>query len=368
MKPFLPPPLPLAKLDAGRLLRRVGQASAALARYDGTLRAIINPAILLAPLTTQEAVLSSRIEGTVATLSEVLELGGMIEERTELQKDIREILNYRRAMGVAIDSLRDRPLSLHLIRELHAILLDSVRGRHKNPGSFREGQNFVGPPGAGIERASYVPPDALTMRDRLDNLEAYLRRDDEDPLVQTAIVHAQFELIHPFADGNGRIGRLLIPLQLHARGFLATPMFYVSAYLEAHRDAYYDALAGLSARAAWDDWIEFFLVAVIEQAQENQTKASQILSLHELSKRKLRELHSEYAAPALDSIFEQPIFTSSEFLNRLGIPRQTALRLLDRLEKIGIIETLRPASGRRPALLGCMKLIDIAQGRAAEAG
>jgi len=306
MNPFLPPVLPLENLDAGRLLKRVGQANAALARYDGTLRAIINPALLLSPLTTQEAVLSSRIEGTVATLSQVLEHGSDPEEHTEQQKDIREILNYRRAMQVAVESLREnRPLSLHLIRELHAILLNSVRGRNKEPGRFRERQNFVGVQGAGIEQASYIPPDPLTMRDRLDNFEAYLRRYDEDPLVQTAVVHAQFELIHPFSDGNGRIGRLLIPLQLYARGFLTSPMFYISGYLEAHREDYYARLAAISAQGAWEDWIDFFLVAVTVQAEENQEKANAIVDLYEDFKRRARSIHSQYTVPALDVIFAQ---------------------------------------------------------------
>lgn len=366
MKPYEPSALPLAGIDYGSLVGPVGRANAALARYDGLLQGIVNPLVLLSPLTTREAVLSSRIEGTQATLDEVLEHEAGDLKAGEKAQDIREIQNYRQVLKLATEALAQQPLSLGLVRQMHALLMDSVRGQDKDPGRFRREQNWIGPAGTPMEQATYVPPGPLRLLDHLENWEAYLAMDDVDPLVQTAIVHAQFELIHPFKDGNGRIGRVLIPLFLFQKRALASPMFYLSEYLEAHRDLYYGRLQGISRRTEWAQWLGFFLEAVAEQADTNSGKVRAILALYEDMKHRIKEVtRSQYAITLLDAIFYRPIFQTSDFIDQVGIKKVTAHALLRQLREAGILATLREASGQRPAILAFPALLNLAEGRQA---
>jgi Fic family protein len=249
MQPYVPDTLPLSDLDYRLLLPLVGQANAELARYDGLLQGIPNPAVMLSPLTTQEAVLSSRIEGTQATVDEVLEQEAGLLKEGEKFRDIQEISNYRQALFAARNYLKDYPIRLSFVRELHRILMDSVRGQDKTPGEFRRDQNWIGAYGCPIEQASFVPPNPMQLPDHLQAWERYLDSDDIDFLLQTAVVHAQFELLHPFKDGNGRIGRILIPLFLYQKRVLSQPMFYLSEYLESHRDEYYAFLPRVTGTA-----------------------------------------------------------------------------------------------------------------------
>lgn len=207
----------------------VGRANAELARYDGLLQGIVNPAVLLSPLTTQEAVLSSKIEGTQATLDEVLEHDAGQLFSPEKNQDIQEIINYRTTLRTATDELAHRPISLGLIREMHRMLMNSVRGANKEPGVFRRDQNWIGRPGCSIAEATFVPPNPLQLLDHLEVWERYIASNDFDSLVQTAIVHAQFELIHPFKDGNGRIGRLIIPCSSSRKSHI--PTYVLSEWL-----------------------------------------------------------------------------------------------------------------------------------------
>lgn len=257
MQPYIPDPLPLTELDYRLLLPLVGQANAALARYDGLLQGIPNPAVMLSPLTTQEAVLSSKIEGTQATVDEVLEQEAGLIKEGEKYKDIQEISNYRQALYSAREYLQDYSIRLPFVRELHRILLSSVRGQDKTPGEFRKDQNWIGRYGCTMEQASFVPPNPFQLPDFLQAWEQYLDSDDVDFLLQTAVMHAQFELLHPFKDGNGRIGRILIPLFLYQKKALSQPMFYLSEYLESHRDEYYARLKAISAEGDWNGWIAF---------------------------------------------------------------------------------------------------------------
>jgi len=266
MQPYIPDTLPLTELDYRLLLPLVGQANATLARYDGLLAGILNPAVMLSPLTTQEAVLSSKIEGTQVTVDEVLEQEAGLLKEGEKYKDIQEISNYRQALFAAREYLEAYPIRLSFVRELHRILMNSVRGQDKMPGEFRRDQNWIGYQGCTIEQASFVPPNPLQLPDYLQLWERYLDSKDLDPLIQTAVVHAQFELLHPFKDGNGRIGRILIPLFLYQKRALSQPMFYLSEYLENHRDEYYQRLKAISADKDWNHWIAFFLRATIAQA------------------------------------------------------------------------------------------------------
>lgn len=340
---------PPAQLDWSTLIPLLGPTAAAVARYDGTLAAIPNAAVLLSPLTTQEAVLSSRIEGTQATMGEVLtfeargDSPGLSEER---RNDIREVLNYRAAMRMAEKMLADVPLSQRVIREAHKVLLDGVRGQGKAPGEYRRLPNWIGPAGCTVEQARFVPISADKLPDAMSAWERYLHADAPDRLVQLAIVHAEFEALHPFLDGNGRLGRMLVPLFLWQNGLIQRPMFYLSAFLEAHRDEYYERLLAVSRDDDWTGWCRFFLDAIKAQAEENQQKAAAILDLYERMKREVVDLtRSQYAIHALDWIFERPIFRSSDFVASAGIPEPTAKRIVPALRESGILRILVEASG-----------------------
>lgn len=360
MNPYLPAELPPPGIGWEKLVRLIGPANAALARYDGLLQGVVNPDVLLSPLRTQEAVLSSRIEGTQATLDEVLEHEAGDLKADATAEDIREIINYRTALSLARHALADQPLSLGLIRQMHRVLLDSVRGKHKTPGEFRRDQNWIGRPGCTIEEASFVPPSPLVIAEHLERWEAYVRSDADDVLVQLALVHAQFELIHPFNDGNGRIGRLLIPLFLFQKEMLSSPSFYLSEYLEEHRDQYYARLQAISSGDDWGGWIAFFLEAVEVQARRNADRVRGMLELYEQMKQRIVQLtRSQYALAALDALFDRPIFGSSEFVQRSGIPKQTAVPMLRTLRDAGLLEELRPASGRRAAIFEFPALLAI---------
>lgn len=368
MQPYVPNTLPLTDLDYRLLLPLVGQANAALARYDGLLQGIPNPAVMLSPLTTQEAVLSSKIEGTQATVDEVLEQEAGLIKEGEKYKDILEISNYRQALYSAREYLQDYPIRLSFVRELHRILLNSVRGQDKTPGEFRKDQNWIGRYGCTMEQATFVPPNPLQLPDYLQAWELYLDRDDVDFLLQTAVVHAQFELLHPFKDGNGRIGRILIPLFLYQKKALSQPMFYLSEYLESHRDEYYTRLKAISAEGDWNGWIAFFLQAVAVQAQQNSQRVVAIKSLYEDMKQKIHEItRSQYTVHLLDAIFSKPIFRTSDLAEQLnrefGIHEKTALALLRQLREGDILLELQASSGRRPATLCFPRLINLAEGR-----
>jgi Fic family protein len=363
MKPYIPESLPLKNLNYELLFSFLGEASSELARYDGLLQGIPNPTILLSPLTTKEAVLSSKIEGTQATMDEVLEQeAGMLKEGEKL-KDIQEISNYRLALMRASEYMKDYPIRLGLVRELHKILLNSVRGEKKEPGEFRRDQNWIGKPGSPIERATFVPPDPLHLRDFLNEWEKYLDFNDSNFLLQAAVVHAQFELIHPFKDGNGRIGRILIPLFLYQKKQLSQPMFYLSEYLENHREEYYIRLREISQNNDWNGWISFFMQAVAVQAKENSFKVKLIMKLYEDMKMKIQEItHSQYSVKLLDAIFNRPIFETASLVNQSGINKKTAMSLLKTIRDHNILTLLREASGRKPAVYCFPELLKITEG------
>src|SRR3546814_350268 len=264
---------PPVELDWTRLLPLIGPANAAVARYEDVLHGVPNPDVLLSPLTAQEAVLSSRIEGTQATLGEVLEFeaqGEFFDESTPKKADIREVLNYRAALREGSRLLEELPLSQRLIKRAHEVLMEGVRGRGKSPGEYRRIPNWIGPEGCTIERARFVPCAADRLPQAMDVWERYLHDPAPDLLVQLAIAHAEFEAIHPFLDGNGRLGRLLVPLFLRSKGLLSRSNFYLSDYLESHRDEYYDGLLVVSRAGDWTGWCVFFLTAVIAQARSEE--------------------------------------------------------------------------------------------------
>ncbi len=357
-KPFIPNTLPLEKLDWMRFVDLIGPAHDAVARFDGLLQSIPNPAVLLSPLTTKEAVLSSKIEGTQATMQEVLEYEADPQE-TKRTQDIKEVLNYRKAMTKATQGLEEIGFTLRLMRDMHKVLLSGVRGEEQNAGNFRNKDVYIGSPG-NPEGARYVPPPWQQIDTHLKNFENYVNTDDKDFLVQLAIVHAQFEIIHPFGDGNGRMGRIILPLFLNFKNMLSTPMLYLSEYFESHRQEYYHKLQNISDKNEWEEWIRYFLKAVVEQSKINIDKAKKIQSLYETKKTKVRDLtNSKYAINALDCIFHMPIFNTVQFKKISKIPPASVGRILQDLVKGGVLKILQKGSGQRPTLYIFPKLLDI---------
>lgn len=362
MKPFIPHELPLKDLDWSGLISQIGQANRELARYDGFLQFLPNAQLLLSPLITQEAVLSSRIEGTQATLEDVLKYEAQPRDETQRLSDIREIINYRTALRYAVDELVRRPISLNLLKETHHILLSNARGKDRMLGRFRTVQNWIGAPASNIENATYVPPSPDRLNKALDNFEKYIHFEEKDQLVQIAIVHAQFEIIHPFLDGNGRIGRILIPLFLYEKKILHSPMFYISAYFETHRQEYYSRLNAITTANDWEGWIIYFLKAIETQASKNNIKARQVLELYNKMKQQVVETtRSQFAIQVIDCLFDFPIFQSQQFQEKTGIPKASANRILGQLRDAGILTVLEEAKGSRSAVYLFKKLIDIVE-------
>jgi len=367
MKPFEPDKLPLNSIDWALLVPLIGDANAALARYDGMMQTIPNRRLLLSPLTVREAVLSSRIEGTQSTIEEVMRIEADPTERMESSRgdEIQEVVNYRIAMGEAVHLLEKYPVCHRVLKSLHKILFDSVRGRDKSPGEFRKDQNWIGPKGSPIEKATFIPPTPDQMVVALDNWEKYCHFNEKDRLVQLAIVKAQFEIIHPFNDGNGRIGRMLVPLFLFEKGLLGEPMLYISEYFENHDDEYRSCLNAISSQNDWNGWITFFLTAVLDQAKANTDKVKGILDLYGGMKNRVGSAtRSQFAMHLLDAIFSRPVFRRSGFSRTAQIPnRQTADYLLKLLIKDGVLKVLEPGSGRKSALLCFPDLINLVEGR-----
>jgi len=366
MKPYVPGPLPPLHINWHKLAPRIGQANAALARYDGLLQTMLNPEILLSPLTVNEAVLSSKIEGTQASLDEVLEYDAGMRFDESKNTDIQEVKNYRSALLAAEEAIDDGyAISLNLVKTVHQILMKNVRGERKSPGTFRKAQNWIGRHGCSMEEARFVPPSPMLLQESLDKWAAYTSSEEGDILSQLGIIHAQFEIIHPFMDGNGRVGRILMPIYLYKRGFLHRPMFYLSEYLEEHRSEYYDALLSITSEVNWQRWLEFFLTAVIEQASRNFMKAREIVALYERLKGEIVRLtKSQFALPALDTLFAHPIFSSRDFMTKVGIKnRATANTILTQLRSGGLITEIKPSSGRSPAIYAFHALLNIAEGK-----
>ena len=363
MRPAIPRDLPLlTKTDWLALIPALSQANRSLAEYNGMLRRLPNNDLLLSPLRLQEAVLSSRIEGTLATMSEVLQFeAGEPPDREARRQDIEEILNYRSALDAAMQELKKRPFSLNLLLKLHKLLLSSVRGHNKAPGRFRRQQNYIGSRTGGVEQIRFTPPDWMKLEHSLSNWEKYYH-SEEEALVRLACVHAQFEFLHPFLDGNGRIGRILIPIFLFEKGLLSQPSFYLSEYIEAHRDEYVDRLSELGrARHSWRNWTGFFLNAVTAQAQQNARTADAILALYERLKNQfIAATNSRYAVPLLDAAFQLPYFQASQLAWKGDAPsKPTLMAMLQALEQRRVITVYRSAAGRRSSIWCMPGLIEL---------
>lgn len=358
---------PPITLEWDKLSPLLGPTRAAVAHYDGVLSAVPNADVSLSPLTTQEAVLSSRIEGTQATMGEVLEYeaAGDTGKYDENRKaDIFEVLNYRSAMREAEKLLKELPLSQRVIKNVHEVLLSGVRGQNKSPGEYRRIPNWIGPQGCSIETAYFVPISAEKLPDGINAWEKFIHADYLDSLVQLALLHVEFEALHPFLDGNGRLGRMLVPLFMWQKQIISRPTFYISAVFERDREAYYTHLRAVSQDGAWTEWCIFFLQALQAQADENTRKAKGILDLYEKMKNAIPALlNSQHVIQAVDWIFNVPIFSGSTFVHEAGIPEATARRILPLLAEASILKIIAPASGRRAAVYSFPALLNLAEGR-----
>lgn len=358
---------PPTNINYFELIDLLEEATAALARYDGILSGVPNAKLLFGPMMTHEAVLSSKIEGTQATMGEVMEYeaAGSIDD-TSIRKtsDINEILNYRKAINYVMDETQSLPLCLRVIRGAHKILLDSVRGQNRAPGEFRKIPNWIGPEGCPIEEATYIPISADKLPDGMSQWELFLQTKHKSRLLQTAIFHAEFEALHPFLDGNGRLGRLLIPLFLTSVGLIQCPMFYISAYFEAHKDQYYSRLRNISANDDWTGWCKFFLEAVICQSNSNREQAEKILNLYDRKKEKIPEMtNSPHGITALDMLFRQPVFSVAELVNSEKKNGASIRRNLKIFKEAGWIVPIKEASGRKSEIMAFPELINIAEGQ-----
>ena len=341
-KAFIPSPLPPdPPVDVNaKLVALLSGADRALGRLDGVASTLPNPQLFVGMYVRQEAVLSSQIEGTQSTLEDVLEfeVGSNGEEEP---KDVVEVVNYVKAMNYGLERLASLPLSLRLIREIHGRLLEGVRGGDRTPGEFRRSQNWVGPPGCTLRNAAFVPPPVHEMHQALDNLEKFLHDTEAYPiLIQCGLVHAQFETIHPFLDGNGRVGRLLIPFLLCWREVLTRPLLYLSLFLKSHRAEYYERLQAVRTDGAWEGWLAFFLRGVAEVAAGAVRTARAVLALREEHRQLVVDKGASTAAALtlLERLFETPIVTARVVERRLACSYATARRLVRRFVEWGLLQ------------------------------
>lgn len=349
---FIPYALPPALTWSDNLAQALSRADLALGELAGLGRALANPYLLTMPFVRREAVLSSRIEGTRATLTdlyayEAVQLSLFGDEPIS---DVREVYNYVQALEHGLERLDTLPISLRLIRELHERLMVGTRGQERTPGEFRRSQNWIGPPGSTLTTAIYVPPPVPEMLDALADLERFIHEPSSLPmLIRLAIIHYQFEAIHPFLDGNGRVGRLLIALLLTAWGVLSQPLLYLSAYFEQHRQAYYRHLLNVSQQGDWDAWLEFFLIGVHEQAHDALIRIRRLQELQEQYQQQVA--HQERAPISLvhliDVLFEQPVFTINQMAKRLDVSYHTIRRHIATLENKGLIEEMTHSNRNR---------------------
>ncbi|MFQ5899654.1 MAG: Fic family protein [Candidatus Methylomirabilia bacterium] len=336
---FVPAPLPPDLAYQPGLVLALSRADAAVSELSGLGRHLPNPHLLIAPYVRREAVLSSRIEGTKTSLSDLLLDEVETARPSEADADVREVRNYVVALEYGIKRLADLPLSLRLVREVHARLMKGVRGNYATPGQFRRSQNWIGPPDSTPATATYVPPPPEEMLAALGDWERFLHLRDRIPdLIQCALMHEQFEAIHPFLDGNGRVGRLLITLFLIERGRLSQPLLYLSAYVEAHRRDYYDLLQRVRTDGDWMRWLRFFLAGVAETAREGVRLAGQLMDMRESFRKRLRE--KPKALALLDELFLNPYMSVTRAERVLKVSNPTAREAVRVLEQKGVLEEI----------------------------
>jgi len=353
---FVPAPLP-PELDwTPRLIGALSDADRLIGRLAGEGGRLPNPHILIRPFVQREAVLSSKIEGTQATLGELLaaEAGATVDRSPD---DLREVGNYVVALEHGISRLKKLPLCVRLTRELHEKLMTGVQGHQATPGRFRKIQNWIGKPGSTLATASYIPPPPGEVEPCLAAWEKFLQESTLPPLVIIALAHYQFEAVHPFLDGNGRVGRLLITLFLIERQILPTPLLYLSAFFEASRRDYYDGLRGISERGAWNDWLEYFLLGVARMSEDALSRVVRINRLLAEWQKKVSGEASNNPLRVVELLGTNPFITAIGVAERLAVAFTTAQRAIERLERADIVK--RVGDAKRDRVYCATALLDI---------
>lgn len=350
---FIPDPLPPETTWGPGLIRSLSDADQLIGRLAGEGKQLPNPHLLIRPFVSQEAVLSSRIEGTQATLGELLanDAGASVNRSPD---DLKEVGNYVKAMDYGIERLKTLPLSLRLVREIHEKLMEGVRGDYATPGQFRKSQNWIGPAGCTLQNASYIPPSPDVLMECLGQWEQFLHVTDVPPLIQAGMLHYQFEAIHPFLDGNGRIGRLLIILFLVERNILTTPMLYLSAFFEATRSEYYHRLSAVSQNSEWQPWLEYFLNGIARMSEDVISRAERINGLIQTWKEKTADQKPKVLSDAIGLLAENPFWTVKKLAHRLNVAYTTAQRAINVLAENNIVSQTDNAQRDR---LFCAKAI-----------
>ncbi|NOT72501.1 MAG: Fic family protein [Hyphomicrobium sp.] len=338
---YVPNDLP-PKIEIASLVNKLSSANLALGELNGIARTLKNPYLLIRPLQVKEALTSSRMEGTYATADDLL-LADAGFEGSELASDAREVSNYARALREATKSLADLPLCLRTIRNAHAELLSGVapnRGATVRPGEFKHDQNWIGTTNK-ISDARFIPPPAAEAQEAMGQLEKYIQREtreDTPVLLDSALIHYQFEAIHPFSDGNGRVGRMLITLHLTERGALKAPLLYMSPYLEAHKQTYIDLMYGVSKFGNWIEWVDFYLTAVLETCKETVRTADRLSELRDQTKEKLRASGRSAGLLLLaDYIFLHPVFSIPQLADYLSVTYRSAQANIEVAVEAGVL-------------------------------
>ena len=339
---FVPNPLPPKVNYDETIVQLLSEANRNLGNLNGIGTQLPNPALLIIPYVRKEAVLSSRIEGTQTSLSDLFYFEAARKEQQKKEAgrtDILEVYNYVKAIDYGIKRLESLPVSLRLIKEIHAILMKGVRGQHLTPGEFRRSQNWIGPGGCTLNDAAYVPPPVEEMKEALGDLEKFIHNKDAlDGLVQCAVIHYQFESIHPFLDGNGRIGRLLTILFLCERQYLKYPLLYLSAYFERNRTQYYERLLGVSQRGDWPGWIKLFLKAIADESRDAIDNSKAVLTLLDDYRRRVEQKRpSLYVFKLLDLISRNPYISISRAAQSLKTSFPTAKAAVEKLQSMKIL-------------------------------
>lgn len=344
---FIPnplPPDPPLELD-DELLALLSVADQSVGRLDSVSDMLPNSDLFVSMYVRKEAVLSSQIEGTQATLVDVLEYEANFGHN-QLILDVLETINYVNALNEGLKRLEELPLSNRLFREIHGILMQRVRGQEKSPGYFRETQNWIGPPGCTLGNATYVPPPPHEMTVAMGELESFLNAQTSMPLlIKCGLAHGQFEMIHPFLDGNGRLGRLLITFLLCEKKVLTRPLLYLSSYFRQHQAEYYDRLLAISNDGDWEGWLKYFLKGIGEVSKEATDTARRIIAMREEHRQLVSErVRGSYGPALLDTLYESPAVTSPRIRDTFGVSYVTANNLVHDFVNVGILEetTRRP--------------------------
>ncbi|HHI93153.1 MAG TPA: Fic family protein [Gammaproteobacteria bacterium] len=338
---FIPkplPPTPALEIDA-EMQALLSRADRALGRLDGSIRTLPNPNLFIFMYVRKEAVLSSQIEGTQSSLNDILEVEAEIFD-SEHPRDVDEVLNYVRAMNCGLERLAELPLSNRLIREIHDVLLSGVRGSNAQPGELRKIQNWIGPPGCTLKEATFVPPPPQLLEAILGQFEKFLHDESLPALLQIGMAHAQFETIHPFLDGNGRVGRLLIAFMLYQREILETPVLYISHYFKKYRQQYYEQLQSVRETGSWELWLKFFLQGIYEVSQEATETSRKIVGLREAHRKLIAENFGRVAGngmQVLETLYQRPFINVQDIIDLTHVSYPAANQLMNKFVDHGLL-------------------------------